>query len=114
MRQITMSTSTPHRRLIVLIAAAAISICAPWSSRAGADDSPESVQADYTSAAALLRPSMGPKLKNARIIPHWIGNSDEFWYLRETQSGTEFVVANAATGAKRMAFDHPAIAAALA
>ena len=49
-----MSTCTPDRRLIVSIAAAAISICAPWSSRAGADDSPEAVQADYASAAALL------------------------------------------------------------
>lgn len=109
-----MFTSTRLPGLAARIAAAAIALCAPWSSRAAVEDSPEAVKADYTAAAALLRPSMGPKLKNARIIPHWIGRSDEFWYLRETQTGTEFVVADAATGAKHVAFDHAAIAAALA
>ncbi len=91
-----MFTSTRRRAPAAVIAAAAIIVCAPRSSRAAVEDSAEAVAADYTAAAALLRPwSMGPKLKNARIVPHWIGSSDEFWYLRDTQSGTEFVIADA-------------------
>jgi dipeptidyl-peptidase 4 len=95
------------------LAAAAIA-AAPVSAGAATDDGQAEVNADYVAAAALLRPNIVPKLKNARIIPHWIGSSDEFWYLRDTQSGTEFVVVNAATGGKHPAFDHASVAGALA
>lgn len=54
-----------------------------------------------------------PYVKNLQPIPHWIGESDEFWYLRETSKGHEFLIVDAATGKKRPAFDHREVAAGL-
>jgi len=65
-------------------------------------------RADQFEGAPLLR-----NLKNGLVIPQWIGQSDEFWYRRETAAGYEFVIVDAATGRKRLAFDHGALAQAL-
>jgi len=48
------------------------------------------------------------------VIPHWINGQDEFWYRRDTALGYEFVVVEAATGRARSAFDHKAVAEAIA
>jgi hypothetical protein len=53
------------------------------------------------------------KLKNGLVIPHWIGKSDDFWYRSGSFISYQFMVVNAATGAKDVAFDHPALAQAL-
>ena len=52
---------------------------------------------------------------NVFVTPHWIGGRDEFRYRREgCQAGVEeFVRVDAASGAKRAAFDHAAVAQAL-
>lgn len=68
---------------------------------------------DYERAAALLPGALDSKVRNIRVIPHWIAGRDEFWYRQETPEGHQFIRVNAATGQKRAAFDHAAIAAAL-
>jgi len=65
---------------------------------------------DYVRAVSLLPPALYPKLRNAQAIPHWIGDRDDFWYRRETRDGHEFIRVDAATGSKRPAFDHQALA----
>src|SRR5258706_12808892 len=66
---------------------------------------------DYARAKKLLR---APALtRNVLVVPHWIGDRDEFWYQRETETGLEYVTVDAATGRARPTFDHQAIAAAL-
>ncbi|HEY6968460.1 MAG TPA: DPP IV N-terminal domain-containing protein [Candidatus Angelobacter sp.] len=69
--------------------------------------------ADSQRMEKMLARNLLPKVKNAFIVPHWIGTSDEFWYRRQTSSGTEFVVVDAAAGSRRPAFDHQAMAAAV-
>jgi dipeptidyl aminopeptidase/acylaminoacyl peptidase len=44
----------------------------------------------------------------------WIDSTPRFWYRRTTSAGTQFVVVNADTREKRVAFDHQRLAAALA
>lgn len=55
---------------------------------------------------------------NAMVIPHWIGDSDCFWYLREsflaTEIAKEFRLVNATTGVNEAAFDQQALASTLA
>lgn len=88
--------------------------CAP----AGPADSaqPEAgplTAADYTAAAALLEGNVAGRVKNARVEPHWLGDTGRFWYRRHTGAGHEYVVFDAANGEKTRAFDHDAAAAAI-
>lgn len=69
---------------------------------------------DYAQAEALLSDRIGALVLNERVVPHWLPARDEFWYRRETASGHEFVIVDAANGRKRPAFDHQTIAMALA
>ncbi|MCR8843861.1 S9 family peptidase [Paenibacillus sp. SC116] len=54
---------------------------------------------------------------NARVVPHWIGQSSTFWYQRDirvgAQKGSEFVIVNPISNSVDLAFDHNRLAAAL-
>lgn len=52
-------------------------------------------------------------VRNLVIVHHWLPGRDEFWYRRETEAGAEYLIVDAATGRKRPAFDHAALARAL-
>ena len=43
----------------------------------------------------------------------WIHDSGQFWYPRTVKGGTEFMMVDAATAAKKLAFDHDKLAAAI-
>jgi dipeptidyl aminopeptidase/acylaminoacyl peptidase len=43
----------------------------------------------------------------------WIGSSDSFWYRRDTASGHDYRIVDAASGQTRPAFDHAALSDAL-
>jgi dipeptidyl aminopeptidase/acylaminoacyl peptidase len=49
-----------------------------------------------------------------KTVKNAFGSSDRFWYRRETATGHEFVIVDAATGAKHPAFDQTRIAQAVA
>ena len=49
-------------------------------------------------------------LKNLDVRPHWLGNTDLFHYRRQTKTGVEFVIIDAATGMRKPAFDHKKLA----
>ena len=68
---------------------------------------------DYERAEKWLRPNVADMVKNVFVTPHWIGDTDSFWYKRETADGHDFVVVDAATGEKKPAFDHTTMADAL-
>ena len=51
---------------------------------------------------------------NTTVYPHWIGDSDCFWYLRETREGQHYRLVDAGAGTNTQAFDHAALAEALA
>src|SRR5262249_42587527 len=44
----------------------------------------------------------------------WIGNTSRFWYRKSITGGTTFMVGDAATLQKKLAFNHAAVAASLA
>src|ERR1700761_7090198 len=68
----------------------------------------------YARAEALLGSNLEPKVLNVFVTPHWFDGRDEFWYRRELKDGAEFVRVDAASGAKRPAFDHAVVAGSLA
>lgn len=69
---------------------------------------------DYARSNQLRPNLLRAKLKNGFVVPHWIGQHDEFWYRRGAAKGHEFILANAATGQVQPAFDHAALAQAFA
>ena len=86
-----------------------------------ADD--QSMLARYRRAEALEHATYGESMVlNAHIIPHWIGSSDCFWYSRSARKisestadlATEYRLVNAKTATNTEAFDHAALAKALA
>jgi len=69
--------------------------------------------ANYRSAEQWLRGNVTKLVRNLTVQPHWIGDTDTFWYLAEIPGGKRFTIVDAPTGVKRPAFDHLAVAAAM-
>lgn len=68
----------------------------------------------YQRAQALMQGYLTKSVAfNTTLIPHWVGDTDCFWYEREFKQGKEFRLVNAAKGANKIAFDHQALAGAL-
>jgi dipeptidyl-peptidase-4 len=65
---------------------------------------------DYLRSNGLRPIDLRGKLKNGFITPHWIGQQDNFWYVRDTARGHEFVVVETASGRAHPAFDHQEVA----
>src|SRR6201995_2076960 len=80
---------------------------------AAAPDQAE-LTARYTRAAAFLPGNASRLVQNAEVVPHWIGLRDAFWYVRQSATGTEFVVVDATNGRRHPAFDLDEIARSLA
>lgn len=53
------------------------------------------------------------KVRNHEIKVHWTGSGDDFWFRHELPDGAEYLLVDAATGARKSAFDHQALATAL-
>jgi hypothetical protein len=68
--------------------------------------------ADYHRGEGLRGQSQG-LVVNVPGTPNWIGDTEHFWYTRTVKGGTEFEMVYAETGAKKLAFDHQRLAAAI-
>jgi dienelactone hydrolase len=68
--------------------------------------------ADYQRAQDLQAKARG-LVVNAPGPVTWIGKSAHFWYWRSVKGGTEFVLGDAASASKQLAFDHDRLAAAI-
>jgi dipeptidyl-peptidase-4 len=64
-------------------------------------------------AERYLASNLRPRIYNPQLRPHWIGETDRFWYRHEAPDGITFTLVDASTGTQREAFDHAAVAAAL-
>ena len=69
---------------------------------------------DIARAEEFLPAEIIPALYNISVSPNWIDGTDSFWYLRTGRDGNEFVLVDAKNGTKMPAFDHAALAEALA
>ncbi|MDB9952359.1 S9 family peptidase [Porticoccaceae bacterium] len=69
----------------------------------------------YERAQTLMRGTFNKTIAfNTTVFPIWIDDSDYFWYERESQTGKEYRLVNAKAATNNIAFDHSALAVALA
>lgn len=69
---------------------------------------------DYARAQSFLPGHIAGQLFLAEVKPNWLEGGRRFWYRRAGSHGkVEFVLVEAASGARGPAFDHAALAAAL-
>ncbi|MEZ5983566.1 MAG: DPP IV N-terminal domain-containing protein [Parvularculaceae bacterium] len=92
------------RYFAVILAAAALAGCGESASQ------PELTHADYERAEQFFPENIRNFVRNAAPAPHWIGESDRFWYLREEKEGFSFVTVDAVSGESTPSFNHEAIA----
>src|SRR4051812_15868096 len=70
--------------------------------------------AAYERAERMLGHHRSRLALRASVRPRWIGDGERFWYSVDTERGSEFVLVDSETGARRAAFNHERLAAALA
>lgn len=68
----------------------------------------------YRDAETLTQSAERRRARNCDVYPRWIGDSDRFWYTRDTPDGREWVLVEAASNTRRPLFDHAGLAEALA
>jgi len=93
--------STFAALLAVAVASPAV---ADTSAQDGARDANENKPVAEASASLL------ELVKNPYVRPIWIGGTDRFWYRRDTDTGHDFRIVDAASGRSNAAFDHAVIA----
>lgn len=73
------------------------------------------IMSRYQRAQAILKGcATRSMVRNDTLFPHWIENSECFWYERATKQGREFRLVNAIDRKNEAAFDHGRLASALA
>lgn len=72
----------------------------------------QGTRADYDRAERFLPWNTEHLVSIANVRPHWF-NGDQFWYLKRSPQGKEFLRDTPATGAESPAFDQARLAAAL-
>jgi putative intracellular protease/amidase len=72
----------------------------------------QGTQADYQRALGLREKFQGLAINVAGPV-NWIGETNHFWYSKSVKGGAEFLLVDAETQAKKPAFDHEKLAAAL-
>lgn len=87
------------------VAAVALPAAAPT---APAQPPPVVTQAAYDRAMTLQNGA--GLVRNPVVVHHWLPGRDEFWYRHDLDTGADYLIVDAATGAKRPAFDHAALA----
>ncbi|TKJ35891.1 peptidase S9 [bacterium (candidate division B38) B3_B38] len=68
---------------------------------------------DYERAEKFLPANIKKYAFKLRVEPHWIEDSDSFWYKNDTRDGKEFLFVDPVHNIRRPAFDHSKLAAAL-
>ena len=75
----------------------------------------DDIQSRYQQAQVLSQGQLTTNIiKNDVILPHWIGTSECFWYVRSGEKGREFCLVNAKDATKGLAFDHEILADSIA
>ena len=78
------------------------------------DTKTDSINARYQRAAQFEQGAFDNSIAfNTTLYPHWIGDSDCFWYSRQSRTGHTYRLVDAAAKTNREAFDHQALCQAL-
>ncbi len=70
-------------------------------------------KANYALAARFSPKKLEKMLFSTTVDPHWLKQSDRFWYTYETTSGKSWYLVDPARGDKRLLFDNAKMAALL-
>ena len=66
-----------------------------------------SIELRYNNALKVLQGFLSKKMAiNTVVNPNWIGESDCFWYIRDSKDGKEFRLVDAKAATNELAFDH--------
>jgi dipeptidyl aminopeptidase/acylaminoacyl peptidase len=68
---------------------------------------------DYQRAEQFLGGNLRHHAYVAEVTPHWIAKTNQFWYSKTSQKGTEFLLVDPAQNETKPAFDQARLAAAL-
>jgi dipeptidyl-peptidase-4 len=91
--------------------AGAVTLLAASVAASAAPVTAQLTTADYARAERFLASNYAKYVDNAEIKHHWLDGQDRFWYVRsDGPQAHQFVVVDAATGARSPAFDHQIIA----
>ena len=100
-----LAAASPQRPL--LTTAAVLLLLSLLSSRG------QGTKADYERSANLNQRFANKVLKQ-RVTPHWLADTNRFWYRNDLADGKrEFILVNASQATRSLAFDHAKLAAAL-
>ncbi len=69
------------------------------------------VKANYALAARFSPTKVNKMLFSTGVDPHWLKNSDRFWYVYETRQGKLWYIVDAARRVKKPLFDNAKLAA---
>ena len=73
----------------------------------------QGTQADYDRASQLATRMAGKTFK-FKVEPNWFADGDRFWYRNDlAEKEKQFIVVDATSGKREVAFDHDALAKAL-
>jgi dipeptidyl-peptidase 4 len=84
-----------NKRLLPLVfgvAACTIATCAVFAQTGGVTPGDR-----FERAQRFLSVRLKPTILNGQVVPHWIGSTDQFWYARQTPSGSKYVTVDAST-----------------
>ncbi len=68
---------------------------------------------DYNRAYGLREKYSAKHVLNGNVRPHWVSETNIFWYIRDTENGKEYVKVDAVTCKRTSLFNHGKLAAAL-
>lgn len=70
-------------------------------------------KANYAAAARYSSKKLDKLVFSTSVDPHWLKNSDRFWYVFETPAGKNWYIVDPAKAEKRLLFDNEKMAAKL-
>src|SRR5688500_16126723 len=70
-------------------------------------------KANYQLAARYAPKKLDRMIFTTSVDPHWLKQSDRFWYVFETPNGKNWYIVDPAAGSKRLLFDNAKLAAEL-
>jgi dipeptidyl aminopeptidase/acylaminoacyl peptidase len=101
-------TGWPQCLILLGLVASDVLLAAPGTS------AEQVTAADYARAERFLPWNASKYVLNGDVAHNWIGTADQLWYQERTRDGKTFWRVDANTGKRQTAFDHEAIARALA
>lgn len=87
-----------------------LSVCMLFAFATVAQQTPVT-KANYSLAARFSPKKLGKMIFSTNVDPHWLKNSNKFWYMYETTEGKKWFIVDPVKGEKKVLFDNADLAA---